>query len=141
MNSDRVHLLRMLPYAGAAPFVAGSMLTVLQIQRLPFLGATQHILLTYGLLIVSFMAGVQWGQYLAGARASVNLLVSSNVMALLAWFGFLLLPAFWFSLLLIFLFATLYVIDTQFQSDVEYLKTRRNVTALVCLSLLVATFA
>jgi Protein of unknown function (DUF3429) len=141
MNSNNSSLLRLLPYAGALPFAGGALLVLMRVHSLPFIGSTQYAVLSYGLLIISFMAGVHWGQYLSGVRATVNLLVSSNVVALLAWFGFLLLPVFWFCLLLIFLFAVLYLIDMQLDSPPDYLKTRCNVTAIVCLSLLVTAFA
>ena len=98
-------------------------------------------MLSYGLLIIAFMAGVHWGQYLSGVRGQMNLLVSSNFVALLAWFGFLLLPTVWFFVLLVALFAVLYFIDMQLHAPSDYLKTRRNVTAVVCLSLLVTAFA
>jgi uncharacterized membrane protein YoaK (UPF0700 family) len=141
MNSDYSSLLRFLPYAGALPFVIGALLVFLRVHSLPFIGSTQNAVLSYGLLIISFMAGVHWGQYLSGVRGEVNLLLSSNMVALLAWFGFLLLPTLWFCLLLIFLFAVLYLIDMQLDSPTDYLKTRRHVTAIVCLSLLVTAFA
>jgi Protein of unknown function (DUF3429) len=141
MNSNHSMHLHLLPFAGALPFVAGAFWAVMPVQDAPFIGSTQNAVLSYGLLIISFMAGTHWGQYLAGVRASVNLLVSSNVVALAAWFGFLLLPSLWFCLLLIFLFAVLYLIDMQVDSPSDYLKTRRNVTAIVCFSLMVTAFA
>ena len=114
---------------------------LMRVHSLPFIGSTQNAVLSYGLLIVSFMAGVHWGQYLSGLRAGVNLLVSSNIVALVAWFGFLLLPAFWFCLLLVLLFAVLYLIDMKLHCQSDYLKTRRNVTAIVCTSMLVIALA
>jgi uncharacterized membrane protein YoaK (UPF0700 family) len=141
MNSTRVNLLQLLPYAGALPFAGAAALLVLKVQHVPLFGTVRTVVLSYGLLIISFMAGVHWGQYLEGVRAKVNMLVSSIVVALAAWFGFLLLPAFWFCLLLIFLFAVLYLIDTQLHAPSDYLKTRRNVTVVVCFSLLVTAYA
>jgi Protein of unknown function (DUF3429) len=138
VNQSR--FLFILPYAGVVPFAVGTLLVLMRVHSLPFIGSTQYAVLSYGLLIISFMAGVHWGQYLSGVRGKVNLLVSSNVVALLAWFGFLLLPTFWFLVLLVVLFAVLYFIDTQLHASSEYLNTRRNVTAVVCLSLLVMAF-
>jgi hypothetical protein len=135
------HLLRALPYAGALPFIACVLLPVLGITDVPLLGNTKTIALTYGLTIVSFMAGVHWGQVLSGVKSNINLLVSSNAVVLAAWFGFLLLPPHYYSALLIVLFVALYGIDRQLHPKSDYLKTRRNVTALVCFSLLIAAFA
>jgi hypothetical protein len=134
-------LLRTLPYAGVLPFIACALLSFLGIKDVPPLGNTKTIMLTYGLTIVSFMAGVHWGQVLSGVKSNINLLVSSNVVALVAWFGFLLLPPHYFSALLMMLFVALYVIDRQLHPKSDYLTTRRNVTALVCLSSVVAAFA
>jgi Protein of unknown function (DUF3429) len=141
MNSSHSDLMRVLPYAGTLPFIAGALLLLMGVQDIPYLGATRMLVLSYGLLIVSFMAGIHWGQYLAGVRAGVNLLASSNVVALVAWFGFLLLPASWFCLLLVVLFAVVYALDRQIDGGTDYLATRRNVTGIVCLSLVVAAFA
>jgi Protein of unknown function (DUF3429) len=138
-------LLRTLPYAGALPFMACAILLIFGIKDLAPLGKTNTIIFTYGLTIISFMAGVHWGQYVAGVRTRVNLLVSSNLVTLAAWFGFLLLPSFYFSFLLIVLFIILNSIDGHLRDEgaieSRYGKTRRNVTALVCLSLLIAAFA
>ncbi len=140
MHSNNPSLLRLLPYAGALPFLGGTLMMLMRVHSLPFIGPTQNAVISYGLLIISFMAGVHWGQYLSGVRGKVNLLVSSNVVALLAWFGFLLLPTFWFLVLLVALFAVLYFIDMQLHAPSDYLKTRRNVTAVVCSSFLVMAF-
>jgi hypothetical protein len=100
----------------------------------------RHMVLSYGLLIISFMAGVHWGQYLSGLRPRLNLLVSSNAVALLTWFCYLKLQPF--ELLLVFagIFAVIYLIDLQMRLDGSYMQTRRNVTAIVCSCLLVIAF-
>jgi phosphoglycerol transferase MdoB-like AlkP superfamily enzyme len=134
-------LLRILPFAGTIPFVAGAALLLTGNQALPFIGSTERAILSYGLLILSFMAGVHWGQYLSGVRTSVDLLLTSNVITLATWFGFLLLPAQWFCLLLVLLFIAVYLIDRTLHAGSDYLTTRRNVTGIVCASLLLAAFA
>ena len=134
-------LLKSLPYAGALPFVGCAILLMLGIREVPLFGKIETITLAYGLTIVSFMAGVHWGQLLSGVKSKINLLVSSNAVALAAWFGFLLLPSHYFSAQLILLFLLLYGIDRHLNLKTNYLTTRRNVTVLVCLSILVAVFA
>jgi hypothetical protein len=142
MNSN---LLRLLPYGGALPFLVGAMFLLLGITQVPNLGRTDAMVLAYGLTIVSFIAGIHWGQHVSGVRTRVNLLVSSNVVALAAWVGFLLLPKFFFCLLLIVLFIVLLSIDghlrDQGQIDVNYASTRRNVTAIAGICLLVTALA
>lgn len=138
-------LIRILPYAGVLPFVGCASLLLFGVKSLPPFGQTNTVMFTYGLVIVSFMAGVHWGQYLSGVRTRANLLASSNAVALAAWFGFLLLPPFFFSFLLIVLFIILNSIDNHLGDegtlDASYRKSRRNVTALVCISLLAVAFA
>lgn len=138
-------LLRTLPYAGTLPFVLGaaaqfstSWPTI--IYMVIFIDV-QHLVLSYGLLIVSFMAGVHWGQSVSGVQSRFNLLVSSNAVALIAWGCYLTLPPFYVCLVFAALFALLYVIDTQLSLDPSYLQTRRNVTLIVCISLLAVAFA
>jgi hypothetical protein len=141
MKSKHPVLLHLLPYAGALPFMACAILLIAQFELLPLLGSTHNVARSYGLLIISFMAGVHWGQHLAGVRGPFSLLMSSNAAALAAWFGFLLLSLQWFYVLLIVLFAAIYIIDRQLQTDPHYMIVRRNVTVLVCPSLLVTAVA
>jgi Protein of unknown function (DUF3429) len=133
-------LLRTLPYAGALPFIGCAGLLIFGVKNLPALGTTKAIMMTYGLTIVSFMAGVQWGEYLAGVRGALNLLLTSNAVALAAWFGFLLLPSWLFSLLLVLLFAALYAIDALLHPRSDYLQARRNVTLVVSACLLLSAY-
>jgi Protein of unknown function (DUF3429) len=138
-------LLRTLPYAGALPFVLGaaaqfsSTLPTL-IYMVMFIDV-QHLVLSYGLLIVSFMAGVHWGQSVSGVQSRFNLLVSSNAVALIAWVCYLTLPPFYVCLVFAALFALLYVIDTRLSLDPSYLQTRRNVTCIVGISLVAVAFS
>jgi hypothetical protein len=133
-------LLRILPYVGALPFVGCAILLLFGVKDLPPLGDLNTVVATYGLTIVSFMAGVHWGQYLEGRRGDLNLLVASNAVTLAAWFGFLLLPPLAFSLVLVVLFGAVYVIDRQLHPQSDYLATRRNVTLLVSTSLLLGAW-
>ena len=94
-------------------------------------------MLAYGLTIISFMAGVHWGWVLAGGVSRINLLIVSNIVALLGWAFFIWVPApfvFWgFALL----FAALFFVDTQLDLNPLYLRTRKYVTLIVCSSLAV----
>jgi Protein of unknown function (DUF3429) len=131
-------LLRYLPYAGALPFIACAFALLAGIRDFAPFGHVTTIMLAYGLTIVCFMAGVHWGQYVAGVRPWVNLLITSNAIALIAWGSFLVLPlalAFWS---FAGLFAALFFIDTQMDLDQSYLKTRRNVTLIVCSCLMLS---
>jgi Protein of unknown function (DUF3429) len=137
-------LFRILPYAGTLPFIYGAASrfshSLSALVYLMFFIDAQHMVLSYGLLIISFMAGVHWGQYLSGLRPRINLLVSSNAVTLLAWFCYLELRPF--ELLLVFsgIFAAIYLIDLQLKLESSYVQTRRNVTAIVCSCLLLIAF-
>jgi Protein of unknown function (DUF3429) len=137
-------LLRILPYAGTLPFIYGAASRfsdgLSALVYLMFFIDVRHMVLSYGLLIISFMAGVHWGQYLSGLRPRLNLLVSSNAVAVLTWFCYLKLQTF--ELLLVFtgIFVVIYLIDAQLRLDSSYMQTRRNVTAIVCSCLLVIAF-
>ncbi len=76
-----------LTYAGTLPLIAAALNALLMS------GGLQARLVSgvYGAVIVSFLAGVQWGTYLAkGASARLNLLIVSNIFALAAWASLLL---------------------------------------------------
>lgn len=138
-------LLRTLPYAGTLPFVLGAaapLSTTLPtlIYMILFVDV-QHLVLSYGLMILSFMAGVHWGQYLSGLRPRLNLLLSSNAVALTAWGCYILLSPIYICFAFAALFALLYVIDTKLSLDPSYLQTRRNVTCIVCISLVAVAFS
>jgi Protein of unknown function (DUF3429) len=145
MNSNASDLLRVLPYAGVMPFVGGALLLLFGVDHVPSLGTVQPVIFSYGLTIVSFMAGVHWGQHVSGARTGVNLLAMSNGVALAGWFGYWLLPASYFCLLLIALFLVLLWVDTHLRGhntiDAKYVTTRTVVTAIVCASLMVVACA
>jgi len=79
-----------LTFAGALPFVIGALLLAFGADALPLLGPLDTMLSAYSLLILSFLAGINWGQHLATQAPIGRLLpLISNVMALIAWLMFL----------------------------------------------------
>ena len=80
---------RWLTYAGILPFAAGLAGQLFAPEAAPWREWTA----AYGAVIAAFIAGIHWAVHLFfGDKAPVNLLISSNVLALAAW-GALLLPA------------------------------------------------
>jgi Protein of unknown function (DUF3429) len=144
IHSTSGRLLKILPYAGALPFVCGAIALMFGITTFPILGSVEALILSYGLAIISFMAGVHWGQYLSGVSGRTNLLITSNVTTLLAWLGYNLLSAAQFAVLLMVLFTALLAIDRQLDvqasTDRSYFRTRAGVTILVLLSLMPVAF-
>lgn len=132
-----------LTYAGTAPFVLSALAlwSGVAIAQL----TASIVMPSYGLLILSFVAGTHWG-YVAreeeASKVTLALLVSSNVAALLAWGFYLLLSKALMLPLLALLFCALLLIDyclkrKELVSD-GYYRMRRNVTLIVCLCLIVA---
>ncbi|QLC25933.1 DUF3429 domain-containing protein [Parasphingopyxis algicola] len=136
-----------LAYAGALPFVAGAALAVTGVDPASGLGPAPLIVAAWALTIVSFMAGVHWGQYLAaGEEIGINLFLTSNAIAITGWLAFLLLPVSRALLVFAALFAILLLIDRRLRKADHiapgYWRTRVGVTAIVIVSLLVtAAFA
>ncbi|WP_117235076.1 DUF3429 domain-containing protein [Vibrio maerlii] len=74
-----------LGYLGLVPFSVGLILTISNIELLNLNGAT--VFTTYSAVILSFLSGVLWGSGIASKQndAVQNLLIVSNVFALVAW--------------------------------------------------------
>ena len=94
-------LAQCLTYAGVLPFLCAAIIPAVKPN---FLGLNyDNIILTYGAVIVSFVAGVHWGIYLF-KDPPLNLFIHSNIAALLAWSAVLVAhPGSAFILLLCFL--------------------------------------
>lgn len=82
MDKSQINLTKLLTVLGAIPFVACAVAVVVGLDRLH----VHYFALTYGAVIISFLCGMHWGLYLGQAHLSrTNLLITSNVIALLAW--------------------------------------------------------
>ena len=89
MPPNSTTIARGLTYAGILPFAAGLAGQLFAPEAAPWREWTA----AYGAVIAAFIAGIHWAVHLFfGDKAPVNLLISSNVLALAAW-GALLLPA------------------------------------------------
>jgi hypothetical protein len=139
MQDTSTAITRPLAFAGALPFVASALLLWSGHSMLPLVGSVQGLVASYGLLILAFMAGVHWGQRLAGVETQVNLFLLSNATALGGWFAYLLLsPRLYFASLAV-LFAILLLVDRHLGAkgilSEDYVRTRSVVSALVVMSL------
>jgi Protein of unknown function (DUF3429) len=141
MQNPSAAITRPLAFAGALPFVASALLLWAGHTSLPVLGSVSNIAASYGLVILAFMAGVQWGQRLSGVETTLNLFLISNATALAAWFSYLLLSPRLFFASLAVLFAVVLLIDRRLAAEghlsADYVRTRTAVSALVVLSLAV----
>ncbi|MFP4208256.1 MAG: DUF3429 domain-containing protein [Wenzhouxiangella sp.] len=105
MDSSTVNTARTLTWSGVIPFAALALVSM--VATPPWV---ELLLVGYGALILSFLAGTLWTRHLLGERTRPRLLVASNVLVLLAWPA-LLMPTSWASLWLAALFAVHLLLD------------------------------
>ena len=80
-----------LPAAGVLPFVACAVLPLLGIREVPPFGELHLLISSYGLAIVSFLAGTHWAMQLAAPeKTPFDLLIASNAVFLAAWIAYVL---------------------------------------------------
>lgn len=129
-----------LTLAGAIPFALPALLYLFGISQLPLLGALQPIVSSYGLVILSFMAGVHWGQVIHKPRWHL-LLIISNVITLSGWFAFLTGNATLLWCVLILGFVALLLVDRRLLAagriTPAYWRLRMVVTIIVVTALLI----
>ena len=138
------NLLTYLPFAGALPFIFGALMALIGIGQivLPIGGSftVDTMVAAYALAILSFMAGVHWGQYLAQGHNSTAILVISNVITVVGWLAMLTLAQPTFLIVAAISFLVLLLVDRNlFQSKViskTYFRIRLIVTLLVAASLI-----
>ena len=129
----------MLTYSGTLPFLASVLLQLFfaDLVALDY----QYILIAYGAVITSFIAGVHWGIYL-NHNPSINLFIHSNIIALMAWLA-LLIPVYLGFILLIICFLYLFLIDRKLAQwnfiEPWFIRLRLHATSVVVLSLIVNT--
>lgn len=131
-----------LSYAGSIPFLLCAVLFALKVQIIPILGNLKIVLSVYSLIIASFMAGTHWGQHLRQPdKWSIFLSVTSNIVAILLWLFYLMLPFEGFLIAVAVIFALLLLIDKNlFETNIiiqPYYQTRCVVTLIVVISLII----
>jgi len=82
MKQRQITLAKILTYSGTLPLIA----SVLSIY-FPLAGFDSALIATsYAAIIISFLCGIHWAVYLFfSEKCPRNLLITSNVVALLAW--------------------------------------------------------
>lgn len=138
--------MRWLPRAGTLPFLALAGLLLSGSRTLPVLGDILHLLQSYTVVIVSFMAGSHWGLAVATpSRLRTGLLIGSNVGALTVWGAQAWLPAREMLLVSAAVLALLLTGDRALRHALliegRYWRVRVQVTVVVVISLVVAASA
>ena len=127
----------LLTFLGTVPFVAAAVYTVVTSRG----WHARYIAGDYGIVIISFLAGVEWGTYLARhERSRLNLLVISNIFALAAWACLLTLEGWPLLAAEACLFAAIFAVDVYSSRagliPTWFLKLRLSATLIVEASLL-----
>ena len=130
------NLIKLLTYLGASPFFLAIFISL---SNQTFLGIdSRQWFLTYGLVILSFMAGTLWGQVVNASTRVKRIALATNVITLAAWFAFLLAGTSSVLLIIALGFIALYLLEffaiSHTQRPDYYLDLRLRVTALVVLA-------
>ena len=130
------NLIKLLTYLGASPFFLAIFISL---SNQTFLGVDgSKCFLTYGLIILSFMAGTLWGQVVNASTRVKRIALATNVITLAAWFAFLLAGTSSVLLIIALGFIALYLLEffaiSHTQRPDYYLDLRLRVTALVVLA-------
>jgi hypothetical protein len=137
MKPSTIHLAKILTYSGTLPLVACVFLTYM-----PVAGIDSNLIAkTYAAIIISFLCGIHWAVHLFFAeKCPRNLLLTSNVVALLAWSSLLIPNQQIAKLLQVLCFIYLLTLDLKLRSagilPEWFYGLRRNATVIVVLSLM-----
>ena len=82
-------LYSLLAFAGVTPFLACALLPLSGVHSLEPFGRLDSVASSYGLAIVTFLAGAHWATDLyKQSTLPLNLFATSNVVFLVVWFAF-----------------------------------------------------
>ena len=133
---NKATLIKALTFAGALPFLIALLFTFLGYEFLNVTG--EQWFLTYGILILSFMAGTLWGQVVNQTTKVKAIAIATNFITLLAWFAFLLADTATVLIVNGFGFIALYLLESRLMTSVKrpsyYLPLRLQVTVIVAVA-------
>ncbi|MFT6310450.1 MAG: hypothetical protein ACJAQS_000815 [Porticoccus sp.] len=125
--------ITLLTYLGALPFFLA---IYARLSNNTFLGVEGiQWFVTYGLLILSFMAGTLWGQMIDQSIKVKRIAIATNAIVLAAWFAFLLADSAITLIIITAGFVVLYLLEAFVMRHLKrpdyYLTLRLRVTGLV----------
>jgi|TARA_B110000902_G_C14284447_1_gene578167 hypothetical protein len=125
--------ITLLTYLGALPFFLA---IYVRLSNNTFLGIEGiQWFVTYGLLILSFMAGTLWGQMIDQSIKVKRIAIATNAIVLAAWFAFLLADPAITLIIITAGFVVLYLLEAFVMRHLKrpdyYLTLRLRVTGLV----------
>jgi hypothetical protein len=139
-----------LTYSGTLPLIGSVILLYFPTMiapALPMAGLDGAVIAsTYSAVIISFLCGIHWAAYLFFAdRSPRNLLIISNIVALLAWVSLLLANQLAAALLQAACFVFLLGLDVRLRDagiyTERFFRLRRNATLIVVICLLLIAAA
>ncbi len=135
-------LFTALTLAGALPFVACALLPLLGIVSISPIGRLDAVAGSYGLGILSFLAGTHWAvQLLRGRDTPFDLFAASNAIFLIVWISWITAPLDWALTIQAIAFLFLLYVDRQLAArgitTSDYLRVRTIATSAAIVSLLV----
>jgi len=138
MKQLDITIANALTYSGTLPLIGSAVILYFPVAGLD--GAL--IASTYSAVIISFLCGMHWAAYLFFAeKCPHNLLVTSNIVALLAWVSLLATNQQLTTLLQALCFLYLFALDSKLRNAgilaEWFYRLRRNATVIVVLCLLV----
>jgi hypothetical protein len=135
-------LIKLLTYLGTLPFFLAIYMN-LSDQVLFGVDGTRWFI-TYGLVILSFMAGTLWGQMLNESLRVKSIAAATNVITLIAWFTFLLANSVIVLITMAICFIALYLLELLVISSEGrpsyYIGLRLRVTVVVVIAHLFMLF-
>ncbi len=136
MKKDHIMLARILTYAGTLPLIACTISVYFPETSIDSI----LIATTYSAIIISFLCGIHWAVYLFFSdKCPRNLLVTSNLVALLAWASLLMPDRLLAIVLQALCFLYLLTLDLKLRDagvlPIWFYALRRNATIIVVLSL------
>ena len=146
--TERKSVARLLPvfliYSGSLPFITGALLLILGFETLPLFGSVADAIAAYGLVIAIFLSGIHWGQQLSLESTTSGLFISSNILAVLVWLAWLLLPLQSFLIFLVIPQLVILTIDHSLYAQglikKEYIVSRYLITGVVIICLFLAAY-
>lgn len=137
-------LQNILTYAGTLPFIICTALLFTGVENLPIMGNTLAALCFYSLVICSFISGSVWGLLLnSSIKIAKLLLITSNLIAVLLWLFFAIMPPLVVMLFMITMFVVLLAIDgLLYRNQIiskDYYNLRFKATLIVVITLAAAS--
>jgi hypothetical protein len=134
-------LFKALTLAGALPFVACALLPLLGINSISPLGRLDMVAAGYGFGILSFVAGTHWAfQLLRPSDTPFNLFLTSNVVFVIVWAGWVIAPLNWALVIQSLAFSFLLYVDRRLAArgttSSGYVRIRSIATGAAIVSLL-----